>query len=133
MFQFFLTVFLLRFPCATAQDDKRLIQSDPSLKLSRFQHGVSYLNFVVHKFQHLQGSLLDSSCAVVHDDECAFTCVDNAPCVSFNIALSPNQNGKLRCELLSEDIYRSPDKLIVSQQFHHYSIKVSDNLKSSLI
>ena len=121
MFHCLYTVFLLRFPCATAQDDQLLIQSDPSLKRSSFQHGVSYLNFVVQKFQHLQGSLLDSSCEVVQEGECAFTCVDNVPCVSFNIALSPNQNGKLRCELLSEDMYTSPDKLIVSQHFHHYS------------
>jgi len=133
MFHFLFTIFLLRFPCAIGQEDQLLIQSDPSLKRSRFQQGVSYLNFVAHKFQHLQGSLLDSSCEVVQEEECAFICVDNAPCVSFNIALSPNENGKLRCELLSEDKYRSPDKLTDSQQFHHYSIKVTDNLKYSLM
>jgi len=131
MFHFLFTVFLLPFPCVTGQHDQLLIQGDPSLKRSSFQDGVSYANFVVHKFQHLQGSILDSSCEVVQDGECAFTCVDNAPCVSFNIALSPNENGKLRCELLSEDMFSSPDKLTDSQQFHHYSIKVSDNLKSS--
>ena len=130
MFHFLFTVFLLRFPCVTGKHDQLFIQGDPSLKRSSLQQGVSYLNFVVHKFQHLQGSILDSSCEVVQDDECAFACVDNAPCVSFNIALSPNENGKLRCELLSEDMFRSPDKLIVSQQFHHYSIKASENLKS---
>ena len=35
--------------------------------------------------------------------------------------------------MLKEDMFRSLDKLIVSQQFHHYSIKVSGYLKSSLI
>jgi len=137
MLYFSFTVFLLRFPCAIGSfvqdsDDQLLIRSDPSLKRSRFQQGVSYLNFVVQKFQHLQGSLLDSSCEVAQEDECAFTCVDNAHCVSFNIALSPNENGKFPCELLSEDMFRSPEKMIVSQQFHHYSIKVSDNLQYSL-
>ena len=122
MFHFLFTVVLLCFPCVTGQH-QRLIQVNHSLK-RRFQHRVSYANFVVHKFQLLQGSLLDSSCEVVQAKECAFACVANAPCVSFNVALSPNENGKLGCELLSEDKYRSPDNLIVSQQFHHYSIKV---------
>ena len=125
MFNFLFTVVLFRFPCVTGKH-QRLIQGDRGLKRFRFQHGLSYANFVVHKFQHLQGSHLDSSCEVVQDDECGFACVANAPCVSFNVALSPNENGKLRCELLSEDKFRSPDKLIVSQHFHHYSIKVSD-------
>ena len=132
MFHFLFTVFLLRCPCVTGQRDQVLTQGDHGLKRSSFQHGVSYANFVAHKFQQLQGSLLDSSCEVALDDECAFACVDNAPCVSFNVALSPNENGKLRCELLREDMFRSPDKLIASQQFHHYSKKVSDNLKSGL-
>ena len=129
MFNFLFTVILLRFPCVTPQQ-QRLIQGDHGLKRSRFQYGVLYANFVVHKFQYLRGSLLNTSCEVVHDEECAFVCVENAPCVSFNVALSPNENGKFRCELLSEDKFRSPDKLTVSQKFHHYSIKVSDNFKS---
>ena len=133
MFRFVFTVFLLRFSCVTGQHNQLLIQGDHGLKRSAFQHGVSYANFVTHKFQHLQGSFLNSSCDVVRAKECTFACVTNAPCVSFNVALSPNENGKFRCELLSEDKYRSPDKLSDSQQFHHYSIKVTDNVKSSLI
>ena len=124
MFHFLFTVFLLLFPCVIGHHDQLLFQGDPSLKRSSFQDGVSYANFVVHKFQHLQGSLLDSSCEVVQANECAFICVNNPPCVSFNIALLPDENGKFRCELLSEDMFRSPNNLTVSQQFHHYSIKV---------
>ena len=125
MFNVLFLVVLLRFSSSTGQDQHMI----------RFNHlqGISHANFVAHKFQHLQGSLLDASCEVVQDDECAFACVDNAPCVSFNIALSPNENGKFRCELLSEDKFRSPDKLTDSQQFHHYSLKVSGNLKCSFI
>jgi len=122
MFNFMFTVVLLRFPCITGQH-QFLIQGDHGLKRSRFQ-GVSYANFEAHNFQHLQGSLLDSSCEVVRALDCAFACVANATCVSFNIATSPNGSGKLRCEPLSEDKFRSPHKLTDSQQFHHYSIKV---------
>ena len=128
MFHFLFTVFLLRFPCATGLHNQFLIQGDHGLKRSSFQHGVSYANFVAHKFQHLQGTILNSSCEVVRAKDCNLACVDNAPCVSFNVALSPNENGKLRCELLSEDKYRSPDKLTESQQFIHYSIKVTDKI-----
>ena len=131
MFHFLFTVVLLRFHCARGQP-QRLTHGNRGLKRSGFQHGLSYANFVVHKFRHLQGSLLDSSCEVAQDEECGFACVSNAPCVSFNVALLPNENGKLRCELLSEDMFRSPDKLTDSQQFNHYSIKVTDKLKRIL-
>ena len=132
MFNFLFAVVLLRFPCVRGQH-QRLIQGDRGLKRSSNQKGLSYANFVAYKFQRLQGSLLDSSCEVLQDEECAFTCVDNSPCASFNVASSPSKNGKFRCELLSEDMFRIPDKLTVSQQFHHYSIKVSGKLKSSSI
>ena len=115
MFNFLFSVVLLCVSCVTDQH-QRLIQGDLGLKRSRLQHGVSYANFEAHTFQHLQGSLLDFSCEVFQAKECAFACVANDPCVSFNVASSPNENGKLLCELLSEDIFRSPDNLIVSQQ-----------------
>lgn len=128
MFHFLFTVVLLRFHCAGSQP-QRLPQGNHGLKRSSAQHGLSYANVVVHKFQHLQGPLLDSSSEVAQDEECGFACVSNAPCVSFNLALLPNENGKFRCELLSEDKFRSPDKLTDSQQFHHYSLQVTDKLK----
>ena len=124
MLNFLFTVVLLRFPSVIGQH-QRLVQGDHGLK-RYFRHGLSYANFVAHKFRHLQGSLLDSSCEVVRATDCGFTCVANAPCVSFNVALSPNENGKLRCELLSEDKFSSPDKLTSSQEFHHYSMQVSN-------
>ena len=123
MFYSLFTVVLLHFSCVTGEHQHSL-RGDHGLKRSASQQGVSYANFVGHKFQHLQGSLLDSSCEVVQSSECAFVCISNPSCVSFNIALLPNENGKLRCELLSEDMFRSQDKLTVSKQFHHYSIKV---------
>ena len=126
MFHFLFTVALLRFHCATGQP-QRLTHGNHGLKRSCSQHGLSYANVVVHKFQHLQGPLLESSCEVAQYKECGFACVCNPPCVSFNVALFPNENGKFRCELLSEDKFRSPDKLTDSQQFHHYSLLQVNN------
>ena len=123
MFYSLFTIVLLRLPCVTHQQQLSL-RGDHGLKRSRSQLGVSYANFVAHKFQHLQGSLLDSSCEVVQANECAVVCVNKPSCVSFNIAQLPNENGRFRCELMSEAMLRSPDNLTVSQLFHHYSIKV---------
>ena len=121
------TVLLLYYPHLTRQH-QHFIQGNRGLKRSGFQHGVSYANFAVHKFQRFQGSLLDFSLEVVQAKECALACVNsyNPPCFSFNVAVLPNENGKYRCELLSEDKFRSPNKLNVSQQFHHYRIKVNN-------
>ena len=127
----FLFTILLRFPCGTHQQQHSLL-GDHGLKRSRSQLGVSYANFAAHKFQYLQGSLLDSSCEVVQANECAVVCVNKPSCVSFNIAQLANENGRFRCELLSEDMFRSPGKLTVSQLFHHYSIKVCSLKRCSL-
>ena len=131
MFHFLYTMVLFRFPCVTHQHQHSL-RGDHGLKRSRSQLGVSYANFVAHKFQHLQGTLLDSPCEVVQANECAIVCVNKPSCVSFNIAQLPNENGRFRCEVLSEDMFRSRGKLTVSQQFHHYSIKVCRLKKCSL-
>ena len=88
---------------------------------------VSYGNFAVDKFHRLQVSV-GSSSVVSNYRECALSCVNNPPCSSFNAASSPRSNGKFRCELLNEDKYSArPGQLVSSQEYHHYSIKVSNN------
>ena len=85
---------------------------------------VSYGNFAVDKFHRLQVSV-GSSSVVSNYRECALNCVNNPPCSSINVASSPRSDGKYRCELLNEDKYSAnPGKLVSSQKFHHYSIKV---------
>ena len=116
-------IVLLHYSCVTGQHHHSL-QEDHDSNRSASEHGLLYANFEAHKFQHLQGPVLNSSCEVVQADECSFVCVDSPSCVSLNIALSRNENGQFRCDLLSTDMFRSPDKLTVSKQFHHYSRKV---------
>lgn len=123
MFYFLFMVVLLHFSCVTGQHNHSL-RGDDDLKRPASKGGLSYANFEAHKSQHLQGPVLNSSREVVQADECSFVCVDSPSCVSLNIALSRNENGKFRCELLSTDMFRSPEKLTISQQFHHYSRKV---------
>ena len=92
---------------------------------------VSYGNFAVDKFHRLQVSV-GSSSVVSNYRECALNCVSNPPCSSFNVASSPDGAGKYRCELLNEDKYSSnPGQFVSSQEYHHYSIKVTKNISAS--
>ena len=103
-------------------------QLDGSRGLKRGVHVqgklVSYGNFAVDKFHRLQ-VLVGSSTLVSNYNECAFSCVENPPCSSFNIASSPDADGKHRCELLNEDKYSAnPGQLVSLQEYHHYSLEV---------
>ena len=95
----------------------------------------SYSNFAVDKFHRLQGSVSLSS-VVSNYRECALSCVNTPPCFSFNVAATPvREDGKYQCELLNEDKYAAnPGQLTISQEYHHYSIKVltKDHLVSPL-
>ena len=104
------------------------LQLDGGAGLRREAHvegnRVSYGNFAVDKFHRLQVSI-GSSSVVSNYRECSLGCVSNPPCSSFNVASSPGSDGKFPCELLNEDKYSaSPGKLVNSQEYHHYSIKV---------
>ena len=87
----------------------------------------SYGNFAVDKFQRLQVSV-GSSSTVTNAGDCALRCVNDPPCSSFNIALPPSgSDGNFQCELLNADKYRSPEQLVRSEKYHHFSIKVCIN------
>ena len=87
----------------------------------------SYGNFAVDKFQRLQVSI-GSSSKVANAGDCALRCVINPPCSSFNIATSPSDSdGNFQCELLNADKYRSPGRMVKSEKYHHFSIKVGIN------
>ena len=109
-------------------------QLNGSLGLKRGVHvqgnRASYGHFTVDKFHRLQVSV-GSSSVVSNYRECALSCVNTPPCSSFNIAVTAARaDGKYQCELLNEDKYSaSPGQLVISQEHHHYSIKV---LRSSL-
>lgn len=105
----------------STQQNQDKTQGNHAIK--RTDGGVSYANFEIHKFHYLQVSPPAFSHEVLQAQECAFACVTQQTCYSFNIGLSPNQNGKFLCELLSGDKFRSPTNLTSSQQFDHYSIE----------
>ena len=89
-------------------------------------------------YQHLQyGNLkeffhhmLDISQALVSFDvtdytDCAFKCLANLACFSFNFAiLADNVTGRHVCHLLASDKYDHSSGFVPSDQFHHYAIAV---------
>ena len=122
----YIFVFTLFLAPLKAEQSQRQIDGSRGLKRGVYVQGnlVSYGHFAVDKFHRLQVSV-GSSTLVSSYSECALSCVNNLPCPSFNVASSPDADGKYRCELLNEDKYSAnPGQLVSSQEYHHYSIKV---------
>ena len=80
--------------------------------------------FEFRAFHHLNVSHLVDM--FVDDNmDCSFACLQNVLCVSFNVAVSPDEKGKLRCELLPSTSSNNTAKLTAGSQFYFYEIKVS--------
>ena len=57
--------------------------------------------------------------------QCAFSCLQNVLCFSFNVATVQDINSKqYACQLLPTDKCRNPDDFVLSQEFHHYATPV---------
>ena len=82
-----------------------------------------HANFV----EHLH-TILNVSAIIFHKVSnalsCAFKCLENARCFSFNVAVFPDADGKYECQLLATDKYNSSSDLKPNNQFNHYSILV---------
>ncbi|XP_074607274.1 uncharacterized protein LOC141860159 [Acropora palmata] len=84
-----------------------------------WESGFAY--FIEEKF-----SLLNIAPAVKRVAEnslsCAFSCLSNLACFSFNFAAFPDKDGKFTCEILSSDKYNNSEKFLPSKTVHHFSI-----------
>ena len=122
----YLSIFdlLLLIPLRAVQS-----QLNGSLGLKRGVHvqgnRASYGHFTVDRFHRLEVSV-DLARVVSNYRECALSCVNTPPCSSFNVAATPvRTDGKYQCELLNKDKYSAnSSQLVISQEHHHYSIKV---------
>ena len=82
-----------------------------------------FVNFKQDKFSFLNVTALVKR--VVADSlSCAFSCLDNLACFSFNVAAFPDKAGKFTCEILSSDKYNNSEGFLPSKTFHHFSIVV---------
>ena len=85
---------------------------------------ISLGNFKCDPFYYLWEEKLTSS-MVKGQFFCAFLCVGEPRCYSFNVAEYPDSNGLYLCELLVTDKYRATGKLFANATFHHFSPWVS--------
>ena len=83
------------------------------------------LRFEPHIFHFLNITPLETT---VGEDtfDCSFACIRNNLCISFNLAVSADEKGKLWCELLPSSIYNNTAKLDSYGQSNHYSLQVGD-------
>ena len=56
--------------------------------------------------------------------DCSLACLENNLCVSFNLAVNADSEGKRWCDLLSSHIYNNAEQLIADQYSHHLTLKV---------
>ena len=82
-----------------------------------------HANFV----EHLH-TILNVSAIIFHKVSdalsCAFNCLENARCISYNVAVFPDADDKYECQLLATDKYNSSDNLTSTKEFNHYSVQV---------
>ncbi len=83
----------------------------------------SFAHFVGNPFTRLTASVL-ATLQVSSLGECTFECINNHECFSVNFG-DQAEEGKHICELINTDRFSQPDKFVISQDFHHYNIKVS--------
>ena len=79
--------------------------------------------FVSRGFHYLNVTRL-AVMLVDHYMDCSFACLQNMLCVSFNVAVSADDKGKLRCELLPSTSSNNTANLTADPQCHLYEMKV---------
>ena len=84
---------------------------------------VNFAHFVNNPSQRLNGAVL-VSCLVLSPTECAYECIKNQDCYSFNFGAT-SLDGRRSCELLNTDKFFNTDDLVFHADFNHYNIKVS--------
>ena len=100
-------------------------ENETAMRVSRkgiFQR-FEFVNFQQDKLSFLNITALVKR--VVEDSlSCAFSCLDNLACFSFNFAAFPDEAGKFVCEILSSDKYNNSENFLPSKSLHHFSIVV---------
>ena len=86
---------------------------------------INFGNFKRDREKYLSVEIIASFLVEDHELDCAFKCVGETKCFSFNIAAGPDSKGIYLCELLATDKYRAINMLQANATFHHYSPLVS--------
>lgn len=89
-------------------------------------NGVNFAHFVKNISHRLNGAVLVGF-MVFSPIDCAYRCINNQDCYSFNFAAT-SLDGRHSCELLTTDMFLNSDDLVSHAGFDHYNIKVSVQL-----
>ena len=89
----------------------------------RERNAVNFAHFVNNPSQRLNGAVLVIF-LVLSPTECAYQCINNQNCYSFNFATT-SLDGRHSCELLNTDKFLNSDDLVCHASFDHYNIKVN--------
>ncbi|XP_044165395.1 ficolin-2-like isoform X1 [Acropora millepora] len=122
---------LLLILLSLAHADKETSVDETAAAISRkaIPQKFEFVNFKEDKFSFLNITALVKR--VVADIlSCAFSCLDNLACFSFNVAAFPDKAGKFTCEILSSDKYNNSEGFLPSKTFHHFSIVSACESKS---
>ena len=86
----------------------------------------AFANFAMNNFHYLNITPFIQIMVDAFED-CGLSCLQHASCFSFNVAaLSDITKQKTLCGLLPSDKYRESCNFVASQQYHHFSITVSN-------
>ncbi|XP_074607275.1 brevican core protein-like [Acropora palmata] len=83
---------------------------------------IDFVNFREAKFSFLNITALVKR-VVENSFLCAFSCLKNLACFSFNVAAFPDKAGKFTCEILTSDKYNNSENFLPSKTLHHFSIE----------
>ena len=86
------------------------------------QNTVNFAHFVNNPSYRLNGAVL-ANFMVLSPTECAYQCINNQNCYSFNFAAT-SLDGRHSCELLNTDMFINSDDLVCHAGFDHYNIEV---------
>ncbi|XP_068724976.1 contactin-associated protein like 5-3-like [Montipora capricornis] len=110
-------VFALLLVAFSARIAKAWLQSNPGKK----QHNsMAFGSFQPYYYHSLTATKIVTSKA---EDElsCAFTCIGEPKCFSFNFAAYPDSQGLYPCELLDNDMFQAKANILSNASFHHFS------------
>ena len=86
-------------------------------------NAVNFAHFVKNPSHRLNGAVLIIF-MVWSPAECAYQCINNQDCFSFNFAATSLDGGH-SCQLLNTDRFLNSDDLVCHAGFDHYNIRVS--------
>ena len=86
-------------------------------------NAINFAHFVKNPSHRLNGAVLIIF-MVWSPAECAYQCINNQDCFSFNFAAT-SLDGRHSCQLLNTDRFLNSDDLVCHAGFDHYNIRVS--------